>query len=64
MCLIMKIKHHTIFMYLKIFENFADFFSNCENFHYVLIKDFDKLVTNKARHHGEKNLSVLLTLLL
>ena len=28
--------------------------SNSKNFHYVLIKDFDRFMNNKTRHHDKE----------
>ena len=36
---------------------------NSKNFHYVLIKDFNRFMNNKTKHDGKKNLSILPTML-
>ena len=31
--------------------------SNCKNSTYALIKNFDRFMTNKTKHHGKKHFS-------
>ena len=57
LCLIMKIKHHTVFILRnKLLRNIDLFLLwNSKNFHYVLIKDFDSFMTTKAKHHNNNH---------
>ena len=48
----MKIKNHAAFK-LKIKKKL----------HSVLIKDFNRFMTNRRKHQGKKHLSILLTML-
>ena len=58
MCLIMKVKHD--------FEKHVDLLqlSNSKNSEYILIKNFNRFMTNKTKHRGEKTLlAIFLTML-
>ena len=51
MYLVMKITYHTVFMLQnKHLKNMLNYYVNI--FHYILIKDFDRSMTNKTKHHG------------
>ena len=56
--LVMKMKHHTVFiLHNKLLENML-IYNYCrvlKNFHYVLIKDFNRFMTDKTKHHGKKH---------
>ena len=50
MYLVIKMKHH-IYTSKQTFEKYADLLqsSNCKNPHYVLMKDFNRFITNKTK---------------
>ena len=54
---VLKIKYHIVFNILLL--------SNIKNSHYVLIKDFNRLMNNETKYHGKKTLfSILHTMFL
>ena len=58
MYLVVKIKYRTYTLEKEqSFEKHFDLLQllNSKNFHYPLIKDFDRLMTKKTRHYGEKH---------
>ena len=48
---------YRIYTSKQTFEKHIDLFLlwNSKSFHYVLIKDFDSLMTTKAKHHGNNH---------
>ena len=67
MYLTMKMKHHTYLTSTQYFEKHVDLLklSNSVNSHYVLMKDFNRFMTNETKHFGKKYfLSILFTMLL
>ena len=48
----------------QIFEKHVDLLPmfNTKNLHHILIKDFNKFVSKKAKHHGKENIFILLTM--
>ena len=48
---------YCIYNFKKTFEKHIDLLllSNFKNSHYVLIKDLDRFMTNKIKHHSNKN---------
>ena len=55
-CLVINIKHRTIFILQnKFFKRHVDLslLLNTKNFHYVLSEDFDIFMTNQITHHGK-----------
>ena len=53
MCFVIKIKHYAVFIFKKTFEKHVDLLLllNTKNLHYVLIKGFNRFMTNKTKHH-------------
>lgn len=50
-------KPYLIYTLRKSFEKDVDLLlrSNSENFHYILIKEFHRFMTNKTKNHGKKH---------
>ena len=50
-------KPYLIYTLRKPFEKDVDLLlrSNSENFHYILIKEFHRFMTNKTKNHGKKH---------
>ena len=54
--LFMKIKIHTVFtLQIKLFKSMLIYYFEFKNSHYLLIKDFNRFMTNKRKHHGKNN---------
>ena len=52
----MKIKIHTVFtLQIKLFKSMLIYYFEFKNSHYLLIKDFNRFMTNKRKHHGKNN---------
>ena len=55
MYLVIAMKQHTVFTNFLEKSIYLLLLSNSENSCYVLIKDFNRFITNKTKPHGKKH---------
>ena len=54
--LVTKIKKYVLYLFSKhIFGKHFDLDARCKQMFYVLIKDFNRFMTNKSKHHGKQH---------